>query len=136
MLTPLLWGVLCCYAWFMEILNNLPVMFFDNQHAWHGWLAEHHHQSRGVWLKLAKKSSGKSSVTYQEALDEALCYGWIDAMKYKYDDIFFLQKFTPRGPKSVWSKVNVAKTEGLIKSDRMQPAGLTAIETAKESGAW
>lgn len=120
----------------METLNNLPVMPFNNQQEWRDWLSKYHDESRGVWLKLAKKSSGESSVTYFEALDQALCFGWIDAIMQKYDEKFYLQKFTPRGPKSVWSKVNVAKAEALIKSGRMQSAGFASIEAAKESGAW
>ncbi len=90
----------------------------------------------GVWLKHAKKSSGKKSVSYQEALEEALCYGWIDSQKQSYDTDYFLQRYTPRGPKSIWSKVNVAKAEVLIKVGKMQPAGLAAIESAKQDGRW
>jgi uncharacterized protein YdeI (YjbR/CyaY-like superfamily) len=87
-------------------------------------------------LKLAKKDSGISSVTYQEALDVALCYGWIDGQKKGFDDKYWLQKFTPRGPKSIWSKINTEKVEKLVKSGDMQPAGLKAMEAAKKDGRW
>lgn len=120
----------------MEMHQNLPVQLFKNQQEWRSWLKDNHSQLRGVWLKIAKKASGQASVSYQEALEEALCFGWIDAMKQTYDDAYYLQKFTPRGPKSVWSKVNVGKVEALVKAGRMESAGLAAVERAKESGAW
>ena len=120
----------------METFKELPVLLFATQPDWRAWLEENHTQPQGLWLKHAKKSSGKTSVSYQEALEEALCYGWIDSQKQAYDEDYFLQKFTPRGSKSVWSKINVAKTEALIKSERMQPAGLAAINAAKQDGRW
>jgi uncharacterized protein YdeI (YjbR/CyaY-like superfamily) len=120
----------------MEIFKNLPVLLFDTQEDWGVWLEDNHKQPQGLWLKHAKKSSGKQSVSYEEALQEALCYGWIDSQKQAYDDDYYLQKFTPRGPRSVWSKVNVAKVEALIKMGKMQPAGLAAINLAKQDGRW
>lgn len=120
----------------METFKDLPVLLFNTQKHWHDWLDEHHDQTRGVWLKHAKKSSGKQSVSYEEALEEALCYGWIDSQKQAYDSDYYLQKFTPRGPRSVWSKMNVAKVESLIKTDKMQPAGLAAMDLAKQDGRW
>ena len=87
-------------------------------------------------MKLAKRDSGIASVTYEEALDVALCYGWIDGQKKGFDEIYWLQKFTPRGPKSIWSKINTEKVERLIKSGEMQPAGLKAIEAAQKDGRW
>jgi len=120
----------------MELFKDLPVLLFNSQKDWHTWLQDNHDQPRGVWLKHAKKASEKTSITYAEALEEALCYGWIDSQKQAYDQNYFLQKFTPRGPKSVWSKVNVAKAEALIKSGKMQPAGLAAIDVAKQDGRW
>jgi uncharacterized protein YdeI (YjbR/CyaY-like superfamily) len=120
----------------MELFNDLPVLLFTSQKDWHTWLAANHNQPKGVWLKHAKKSSDKESVSYQGALEEALCFGWIDSQKQAYDSDYYLQKFTPRGPKSVWSKVNVAKVDALIESGRMQPAGTVAVDTAKQSGAW
>src|SRR3954470_6925309 len=120
----------------METFKDLPVLLFATQSDWRAWLEENHLKPQGVWLKHAKKSSGKTSVSYQEALEEALCYGWIDSQKQAYDEDYFLQKFTPRGPKSVWSKINVAKAEVLIKSGKMQPAGLEAVNMARQDGRW
>jgi uncharacterized protein YdeI (YjbR/CyaY-like superfamily) len=120
----------------MELFKDSPVLLFTSQQDWHGWLEENHDKHQGLWLKHAKKSSGKQSVSYGEALEEALCYGWIDSQKQAYDNEYYLQKFTPRGPRSVWSKINVAKVEMLIRSGKMQPAGLAAIASAKQDGRW
>jgi uncharacterized protein YdeI (YjbR/CyaY-like superfamily) len=120
----------------METFKDLPVLLFVAQSDWRAWLEKNHMQFQGLWLKHAKKSSGKTSVSYQEALEEALCFGWIDSQKQAYDEDYFLQKFTPRGPKSVWSKINVAKAEELINSGKMQPAGLQAVKLAKQDGRW
>lgn len=120
----------------MELFKGLPVLLFMSKQDWHIWLDENHNQHKGLWLKHAKKSSGKQSVGYDEALEEALCYGWIDSQKQAYDSDYYLQKFTPRGPKSVWSKLNVTKVEALTKTGRIQPAGLAAIESAKQDGRW
>jgi uncharacterized protein YdeI (YjbR/CyaY-like superfamily) len=116
--------------------TELPVLPFANKKKWFAWLAKQHEKSSGVWLQLAKKDSGIPSVTYEEAVDAALCYGWIDGQKKGYDDKYWLQKFTPRGPKSIWSKINTEKAERLIASGEMQPAGLKAIEAAKSDGRW
>jgi uncharacterized protein YdeI (YjbR/CyaY-like superfamily) len=124
------------YALFMEMFKDLPVLLFSTQEDWQVWLKDNHKQKQGLWLKHAKKSSGKKSVSYDEALQEALCFGWIDSQKQAYNDDYYLQKFTPRGPKSVWSKINVAKVEALIKSGKMRPAGLAAIDLAKQDGRW
>jgi len=120
----------------MELFKDLPVLLFTSSEKWRDWLEANHDQSRGVWLKHAKKASGKESVSYQEALDEALCYGWIDSQIQTYDSNYYLQKYTPRGPKSIWSKVNVAKADALIKSGKMQSAGLAAIDAAKQDSRW
>lgn len=120
----------------MELFKDLPVLLFLSQEDWHAWLGDNYNRSPGVWLKHAKKASGKESVSYQEALEEAMCFGWIDSQKQAYDGDYFLQKFTPRGPKSVWSKVNVAKAESLIEMGKMQPSGLAAINLAKQDGRW
>jgi uncharacterized protein YdeI (YjbR/CyaY-like superfamily) len=120
----------------METLKDIPVLLFATQPAWRAWLQDNYKQSQGLWLKHAKKSSGKKSVSYQEALEEALCYGWIDSQKQSYDEDYYLQKFTPRGTRSVWSKVNVSKAEALIKSGKMHLAGLAAINQAKQDGRW
>ncbi|MFN8487534.1 MAG: YdeI/OmpD-associated family protein [Caldilineaceae bacterium] len=116
--------------------NNLPILLFENPQAWATWLAEHQATSPGVWLQIAKKGAGYTSVTYAEALEVALCYGWIDGQKRSHDETSFLQKFTPRSPKSIWSKINRKKAEALIQNGQMQPAGLAAIERAKQNGQW
>ena len=117
-------------------LNDLPVMLFKQQKNWAAWLDKTHAASAGVWLRLAKKASGLQSVSYGEALEAALCYGWIDGQKKSYDTSSWLQKFTPRGAKSIWSKVNREKAQKLIESGQMKPAGLKAIEAAKQDGRW
>ena len=116
--------------------NEIPTLLFSKQKDWADWLRKNHAKSSGVWLKLAKKNSGIQSVSYAEALETALCYGWIDGQKKSYDESFWLQKFTPRGAKSIWSKINKAKAGELIKSGRMKPAGLNAVERAKQDGRW
>ena len=113
-----------------------PTLPFQSKKKWADWLARQHDNSSGVWLKLAKKDSGILSITYEEALDVALCYGWIDGQKKGFDDRYWLQKFTPRGRKSIWSKINTEKAERLIASGEMKPAGLKAIEAAKQDGRW
>ena len=116
--------------------TDLPILPFASKKKWADWLARQHDKSAGVWLKLAKKGSEIPSLTYDEALEVALCYGWIDGQKKGFDDKFWLQKFTPRGPKSIWSKINTEKAEKLIKSGEMKLAGLSAIELAKQDGRW
>ncbi len=120
----------------IETLANLPLVLFESQQEWEGWLKAHHAQPQGVWLKIAKKGAEVSSVSYADALDGALCYGWIDAQKKPYDDTFWLQKFTPRRPKSVWSKVNTGKAMRLIETGKMTPAGLREVDAAKQDGRW
>ncbi len=120
----------------METLAGLPLVLFESQQEWEGWLDAHHAQPQGVWLKIAKKGAQVSSVSYADALDGALCYGWIDAQKKPYDDTFWLQKFTPRRPKSVWSKVNTGKAMRLIEAGTMKPAGLREVDAAKQDGRW
>jgi uncharacterized protein YdeI (YjbR/CyaY-like superfamily) len=116
--------------------TDLPIKPFASKTKWADWLAKQHDTSAGVWLKLAKKDSGIKSITYEEALDVALCYGWIDGQKKGFDDRYWLQKFTRRGPKSIWSKINTEKAERFIASGEMKPAGLKAIEAAKQDGRW
>jgi uncharacterized protein YdeI (YjbR/CyaY-like superfamily) len=116
--------------------KELPILPFEDQSAWAAWLADNHATLPGVWLRLAKKATGTPSVSYAEALEVALCYGWIDGQKQAYDDAWWLQKFTPRGPKSIWSNINKQKAQALIDSGQMQPAGLAAIERAKQDGRW
>ena len=116
--------------------TDLPIKPFASKQKWADWLARQHDKSAGVWLKLAKKDSGIKSITYEEALDLALCYGWIDGQKKGFDDRYWLQKLTPRGPKSIWSKINTEKADKLIASGEMKPAGLRVIEAAKQDGRW
>lgn len=115
---------------------RLPIVRFKSPADYRSWLAKNHAQSDGIWLRIYKKGAGEASVTYAEALDQSLCYGWIDGQKRPCDETSWLQKFTPRRPKSGWSKVNTQHAERLIKSGRMAPAGLKAIEAAKVDGRW
>lgn len=120
----------------MPKTTELPIAAFTNKKKWADWLAREHNKSAGVWLQIAKKDSGNPSVSYEEALEVALCYGWIDGQKKGFDDQYWLQKFTPRGPKSIWSKINTEKVERLIANGEMKSAGLKAIELAKQDGRW
>jgi uncharacterized protein YdeI (YjbR/CyaY-like superfamily) len=119
-----------------DILVDLPVVLFEVQKEWAAWLKKNHGKSAGLWLRLAKKASDIKSLSYSEALEVALCYGWIDGQKKSYDEESWLQKFTPRGKRSIWSKINREKASALIESGKMGPAGLKAIENAKEDGRW
>ena len=120
----------------MSDAKKQPVVWFETQNDWDNWLAENHPKSNGVWLKIAKKGKGVTSVNYAEALDVAICYGWIDGQKQKFDDQFFLQKFTPRRPRSLWSKINREKVENLIAAGKMKPAGMAEVDAAKSDGRW
>jgi uncharacterized protein YdeI (YjbR/CyaY-like superfamily) len=120
----------------MEIRGELPVLLFVTEKAWLIWLEGHQGADKGVWLKFAKKGTGAKSISYDEALEGALCYGWIDGQVQRYNDAYYLQKFTPRRPRSIWSKRNVDKAARLITAGRMQPAGFAAIEQAKQNGQW
>ena len=114
----------------------LPVESFASQAKFRTWLKAHHTTSPGIWLKLHKKASGLPSATYAEALEEALCFGWIDGQKKPFDANSWLQRFTPRRPKSNWSQVNTQHVERLIGAGRMTPAGLKEVERAKSDGRW
>jgi uncharacterized protein YdeI (YjbR/CyaY-like superfamily) len=116
--------------------NELEVLGFENQKTWAAWLNKNGKTSSGLWLKLAKKGAGLKSLTYDEALEAALCHGWIDGQKKGFDETAWLQKFTPRSPKSIWSKINREKAEALIASSKMKSAGLRAVEAAKADGRW
>jgi uncharacterized protein YdeI (YjbR/CyaY-like superfamily) len=109
---------------------------FKDQSTWSAWLEKNHERSSGIWLRLATKNSGQQSVTYAEALDIALCFGWIDGQKRPESDQAWLQKFCPRSAKSIWSKINREKALALIQNQRMMPAGHEAIEQAKSNGRW
>ena len=109
---------------------------FASREAWEEWLAAHHATADGVWLKLAKKGSGLASVSRPEALEVALCYGWIDGQARTLDDSWWLQRFTPRRSRSRWSKINRAKAIEMIERGEMKPAGLREVERAKADGRW
>lgn len=111
-------------------------VFFANAAGWARWLAKHHASSSGVWLRMAKADSGIPSVNYPQALEQALCYGWIDGQKKSLDAQHWLQRFTPRSPRSIWSKVNRDKALALIDEGRMKPAGLHEVERARADGRW
>ncbi|TGK01988.1 bacteriocin-protection protein, YdeI/OmpD-associated family [Leptospira langatensis] len=114
-----------------------PIQSFVSSKKWKEWLTKNHAiANKGIWLRIFKKDSGEETITYDEALDEALCFGWIDGQKKKYDERSWLQKFTPRRSKSIWSKRNKERTVQLIKEKRMQPSGLKEIESAKKDGRW
>ena len=116
--------------------HDRPVIAFASPDAWEAWLAEYHASSTGLWLKIAKKDAGIDTVTYAEALDIALCYGWIDGQKGAFDGDYWLQMLTPRKPKSKWSRINCAKATELIAKGRMKLAGFSEVERAKEDGRW
>ena len=109
---------------------------FRNAKAFETWLKKHHASSDGLWLQIAKRGADEPSVTYAEAVEIALCWGWIDGQKKGLDDQHFLQRFTPRRARSVWSKVNVEKVAALIESGRMQAPGLAQVDAAKADGRW
>jgi uncharacterized protein YdeI (YjbR/CyaY-like superfamily) len=113
-----------------------PILAFPSRAAWEAWLAEHHAASPGLWIKLAKKSAATASVTYAEALETALCYGWIDGQKASFDERWWLQRFTPRTSRSKWSQINREKAEQLIARGAMQPAGQREVERAQADGRW
>jgi len=116
--------------------TELPIHYFERQLDWTAWLNENHTSSPGVWLQLAKKGAEATSVSYDEAIEMALCFGWIDGQKQAHSDQFWLQQFTRRSDKSVWSKINRDKALALIKAKKMKPAGLEEIERAKLDGRW
>jgi uncharacterized protein YdeI (YjbR/CyaY-like superfamily) len=116
--------------------SELSIEEFESASDWGRWLERNHSKVEGVWVRFFKKGSGVSTVNYEEALEEALCYGWIDGQVKKHDEKSYLQKFTPRRARSLWSKRNVGKATGLIETGRMRAAGLKEIEAAKKDGRW
>jgi uncharacterized protein YdeI (YjbR/CyaY-like superfamily) len=114
----------------------LPVHGFRTQRDWASWLEKNHEKSPGVWLQLAKKAAPVESVSCDEAIETALCYGWIDGQKKAHDEQYWLQKFTPRSKRSIWSKINTGKALALIKAGKMKPSGLQEVERAKSDGRW
>jgi uncharacterized protein YdeI (YjbR/CyaY-like superfamily) len=117
-------------------MDQLAVLSFPDKESWGSWLAANHLSAAGVWLKIAKKGSGLPTVTYAEAVELALCYGWIDSQMRGLDQDFFVQRFTPRRPRSKWSVINRRKAEELIESGAMAPAGLAEVERARADGRW
>ena len=109
---------------------------FRSQRDFETWLDKNHSRTGGLWIRFARKASGIKSITYSEALDEALCYGWIDALRRPESDTTYLQRFVPRRVKSLWSKINRAKALALIESGRMRPQGSAEVERAKQDGRW
>lgn len=117
-------------------MPNDKVLAFANQAKFRAWLDKNHAKTPEIWLRLAKKGTGIKSVSYQEAVEVALCYGWIDGLVRRLDDDYYIQRFTPRRAKSKWSKINRAKVEELIRIGKMKPPGLAEIERAKTDGRW
>jgi uncharacterized protein YdeI (YjbR/CyaY-like superfamily) len=117
-------------------MESDPTHDFVSQKAWEEWLDENHRSSTGIWMRIARKGSGIPSITYAEAVESALCYGWIDGHKRPHSDTAWLQRFTPRRPRSMWSEINRNKALALVKARRMKAAGLEEIEKAKKDGRW
>jgi len=118
------------------VADDLPILLFATPADLEAWLEDRHAASGGFWLKIAKKGSGEQTVTYPEALELALCFGWIDSQKRGFDEKFFLQRFTPRRPRGRWSRINRDKAEELIAAGAMRPAGLAEVGAAKADGRW
>lgn len=116
--------------------KDLPVYAFVSEQDFDKWLSENYHHKEGFWLRFYKKATGIPTIQVGEAVDVALCWGWIDGLLNTYNEKSYLVRFTPRRPKSVWSQVNVAKVKNLIAEGRMQPSGLVHIESAKLDGRW
>jgi uncharacterized protein YdeI (YjbR/CyaY-like superfamily) len=119
-----------------EMSAELDVLSFNSQKEWEEWLDDNGNQSKGVWIRIGKKGSGIQTVSYADALESALCYGWIDAVKKSFDAQSWIQLFTPRKPGSKWSRINRDNVLKLLDAGRIRPAGLVAVEKAKESGTW
>jgi len=116
--------------------TTFKTFYTKDRKAWRQWLEKHHSTTAGVWLIYYKKSSGKSRVSYDDAVEEALCFGWIDSIMKPIDEDKFMQKFTPRKTKSVWSALNKSRLKKLTKQKLMMPAGMEIIKTAKQNGSW
>jgi uncharacterized protein YdeI (YjbR/CyaY-like superfamily) len=117
-------------------IAGVPVRAFESAKAWESWLAKNSRAPAGVWMRIAKKGSGTKSITYADALEVALCYGWIDAQKRTESEQAWLQRFMPRAKKSIWSRINREKALALIASGKMKPTGLEEVERAKQDGRW
>jgi uncharacterized protein YdeI (YjbR/CyaY-like superfamily) len=116
--------------------DGLPTVFFASPAEWEEWLEQNHESAGGVWIKMAKKASGIESVRHDEAVDVALCFGWIDGRREALDDTHFLQRFTPRRPRGRWSRINRDKVERMTAEGRMRPAGVAEVERARADGRW
>lgn len=119
-----------------SVSDGLPVLLCATPADLEVWLEENHSESDGLWLKIAKRGAPEPSVTYAQALELALCFGWIDSQKRGLDETHFLQRFTPRRPRGRWSRINRDKAERLIAAGEMRPAGLAEVEAAKADGRW
>lgn len=117
-------------------MSDQDILYCGDPATWEHWLDQNHEASAGVWLAIAKKGSAHTSPSYAEALEAALCFGWIDGQKRSLDSDHYLQRFTPRGARSIWSRINREKATGLIESGRMRPAGLREVGRAREDGRW
>lgn len=120
----------------VEERAGLPICPFKSVAAFEKWLDRNHESSQGIWLKIGKKANPAPSITYDEAVEVGLCFGWIDGLVNSYDADWFLQRFTPRRRKSVWSQTNVIRVERLLEEERMRPAGLAQVEAAQADGRW
>ena len=120
----------------MKASPEQPVLSFASRRDWERWLAKNHEISNGIWLRFFRKESGTATVIYVDALEVALCHGWIDGQFKKFDETSWLQRFTPRRPRSIWSKRNTEKAEALIRAGKMKPAGLRQVDLAKQDGRW
>ncbi len=120
----------------MTATAELPELSFDTAESWENWLTDRHDSAAGVWLVLAKAGAPQATVSYSDALDVALCFGWIDGRKRTVDASYWLQSFTPRRPRSRWSRINTERADALITAGRMRPAGLREVEAAHADGRW
>ena len=120
----------------MEALDGVEIIAFRDAAAWESWLAANHELEAGVWLKVAKKSSGIPSVTADEVVDVGLCYGWVSGQRKSFDERYYLQKYVPRRPRSLWSKKNVEKVEMLLAAGRMREPGMAEVRAAQADGRW
>lgn len=119
-----------------ETKAGLPLLGFADAKAWGQWLSRHGTKEKGLWLKLAKKGNAQASVTHAQAIETALCHGWIDGQIQRYDELWWLVRFTPRQPRSKWSQINCRNALRLIDEGRMQPAGLAQVQAAQADGRW
>ena len=120
----------------MEALAGVEIIAFQDAAAWESWLADNHELQAGIWLTMAKKSSGIASVTDDEVVDIGLCYGWVSGQRKSFDESYYLQKYVPRRPRSLWSKVNVDKVEMLLAAGRMREPGTAEVRAAQADGRW